>query len=349
MVVNLFKVGTVWHYRFQIDGKRLQRSTGETDRQGAERIAERAYRQAKLWARGSKEMPTLSELVRQWLAVHQPTASRAHIKVVDTFGRLHLHGLSDVPIDELTTDRVELGRVKHLKTHAPASANQWLKVLRLLCNWAVRRGILPAMPFHVSVLKVQKKPRAILPVKLVQDWLAAIDDRAGDRDTVPTAVRLMIGMGLRESETRTARWEWFDWERATYTPGQTKGREADPIPAPDWLLDYLAPRRQTDGLLLVRPNGKPYGPAFTRSALLAANTAVHAPHVTPHRLRATFATLLSEAGVPVQNIQRALRHKSLMTTSAYLEVNMDTVAQGQKRIAERTGLHNQSCVAPVAI
>ncbi len=350
MSVSLFKVGQVWHYRFQVDGKREQRSTREDDRQRAERIAQQAYRRAQIWARAGKEIPTVRELVEQWLAIHAPTASAAHIKVVETFGRLHLYELGTVLIDELSTERVELARVKHLETHAPVSANQWLKVLRLLCNWAVRRGVLPAMPFHVRALKVQKKPRAILPVKLVQDWLAAIDAHACERNGVRCAVRLMLGLGLRESETISARWEWLDVERQQYTPGRTKGREADPIPVPPWLVDYLLPMRLPSGLIVAKANGKPFASGFTRTAMLAANKAVGAPHITAHRLRGTFATLLSESGVPVQSIQRALRHKNLTTTAAYLEVNMDTVAEGQRRIAEKIGfgLHSKSNGAPVA-
>ena len=350
MSVQLFRVGRVWHYRYQLDGKRVQRSTKETDRQCAEKVAERTFRQATLWARGSKTIPTLRELVAQWIAIHEASASAAHVKVVETFGRLHLHELGDVLIDELTTDRIERARAKHLETHAPVSANQWLKVLRLLCSWAMRRGILPAMPFHVRGLKTQKKPRAILPVDLTRDWLAAIDVRAGGRDGVPTAVRLMLGLGLRESETISARWEWLDVERRLYTPGRTKGREADPLPVPDWLLAYLLPKRQTSGLILRKTNGKPYSAGFTRTAMLAANKSVGAPHVTAHRLRGTFATLLSEVGTPVQSIQRTLRHKNLTTTAAYLEVNMQTVVDGQRRIAEKIGfgLHRESNGAPVA-
>ncbi|KVN27334.1 integrase [Burkholderia pyrrocinia] len=350
MNVRLFRVGKVWHYRFQIDGARIQRSTREIDRQRAEQIAEQALRKAKLWTRESKEIPTLRELVEQWIAIHQPTASRAHVKVVEAFGRLHLYELGDMLIDEISTDRVELARVKYLESHAPVSVNQWLKVLRLLCNWAVRRGILPAVPFRVRALKVQKKPRAILPVKLAQDWLAAVDAAEGERNGVRTAVRLMLGMGLRESETITARWEWLDVGRQAYTPGRTKGREADPIPVPAWLIDYLMADWKPAGLILQKSNGRPYPAGFTRSAMLAANRTVGAPHITAHRLRGTFATLLSESGVPVQSIQRALRHKNLTTTAAYLEVNMDTVAQGQRRIAEKIGfgLHRESSGAPVA-
>lgn len=151
-------------------------------------------------------------------------------------------------------------------------------MLRLLCNWAIRRGVLPAIPFHVRALKVQKKPRAILPTTLAQDWLAAIDAREGTRTGVRTAVRLMLGLGLRESETISARWEWLDVERALYTPGRTKGREADPLPVPSWPIDYLTPARQPSGLILAKPNGKPYAAGFTRAAMLDANDAVGAPH-----------------------------------------------------------------------
>jgi len=263
MSVSLFRVGAVWHYRFQIGGTRQQRSTRETDRHRAEQIADRALRQAKLWTHDSKELPTLRELVAQWLVVHQRTASRAHAKVVDTFGRLHLYELADVLIDELSTDRVELARVRHLESHAPVSANQWLKVLRLLCNWAVRRGILPAVPFRVRALKVQKKPRAILPVAMALAWLDAIDAAEGDRTGVRTAVRLMLGLGLRESETTTARWEWLDVGRQTYTPGRTKGREADPLPVPAWLIDYLMADWKPAGPILQKANGRPYPAGIT--------------------------------------------------------------------------------------
>lgn len=337
MSVNLFRVSGTFHYRFQVDGKRVQRSTRETDRERAEKVAERAYRQAVLWSRGGRDIPTLRELARMWIEVHTATASAAHVKVVETFGRLHLYDLVDIEIDRLTTERVELARVKYLETHAPVSANQWLKVLRLLCGWAIKRGTLPAMPFHVRTLKVQKRVRAILPVAMAQDWLAAIDRREGDRHGVRIAVRLMIGLGLRESETISARWDWLDTERRLYTAGKTKGRETTPLPVPDWLFDYLAPLRMPSGLMIARPDGRPYPAGFTRNAMLAANQAVGAPHITPHRLRGTFATLLSESGVPVQDIQRALRHKMITTTAAYLETNMDHVMQGQARIAEKIG------------
>lgn len=338
MSYQLFKEGKVWHYRFQINGARVQRSTRETVKHKADAIAVKAYNRAKLWARGEEDVPTLRELVVQWLDVHRPTVSVAHAKVVETFGRLHLFDLADVDLCDLTTELVERARLRYLETHAPASANQWLNVLKLLCRWAIRRKMIPALPWSVKLIKVQKRPRATLPVPHATKWLAAIDEYGGERGPVAVAVRLMLGIGLREVETSTARWEWMDWERHTYTPGITKGREADSVPVPDWLYTYLGAMRKPSGLIVCRADGSAYRSGFTRRAMLAANSACGVGHITAHRLRGTFATLLSEQGAPIHMVKRALRHKNINTTMAYLETNMDLVTRAQHRIAQSAGL-----------
>lgn len=338
MAYQLFRVGKTWHYRFQINGARVQRTTREMVKHKADAIAEKEYNRAKLWARGEEPVPTLRELVTLWQEVHEPIVSSGHAKVVSTFGRLHLFDLAEVELDLITTELVEVARLEYLKTHAPASANQWLNVLKLLFRWAVRRKMIPALPWVVKPLKLQKKPRETLPVSMTRAWIDQIDLLDGENGATAMAVRLMLGIGLREAETITAQWEWIDWDRKTYTPGITKGREADPLPLPDWLLDYLRQRRRPDGLIVVHANGRPYRAGFTRNTMLAANKALGVGHITAHRLRGTFATLLSEAGAPVQMVQRALRHKSINTTMAYLEVNMELVARAQARIAQDSGL-----------
>lgn len=339
MSYKVFRCGQIWHYRFQINGVRVQRSTRETVKYRAEEVASRAYEHAKLWARGEEPIPTLRELFVQWLAAHEPIVSAAHIKAIGTVGRLHLYDLGDVSIAALTTAMIESARLRHLETHSRSSTNHWLKAIQLVNHWAVRRKVIPQVPWKVKDLKVQKRPRSILPISSTTKWLAALDEAAGNHAGVKIAVRLMLGVGLRESETRTARWEWLDWERQTYTPGITKGREADPVPLPAWLLDYLQPMRQGDGLMVVNSRGKGCPAAFTRRAIQSANSACDVIGLTPHRLRGTFATQLSEQGVPVQTIKRVMRHKDVRTTMFYLESNLGSVVDAQNRIGQRMGLN----------
>ncbi|AOJ86139.1 integrase [Burkholderia sp. MSMB0856] len=261
--------------------------------------------------------------------------SPSHLAGVDAFRRLHLYQLGNTPIDCLTTAAVEEARTQHLRSHAPSSVNHWSRIVRLLANWAVHRGIVDHVPFKVKMLKLQRRPRATLPVDLSGQWLAAIDTVASG--PVRIAIRLMLGMGLRESEAATARWEWLDLVRQIYIPGRTKGREADPVPVPAWLLDYLRPLRQPTGLIVARPDGRAFARGFTRASIKAANARIGIGEITPHRLRGTFATLLSENGAPVQVIQRVMRHKSPLTTIGYLEADLAHAARAQARIAEQYG------------
>jgi len=283
-------------------------------------------------------VPTLAELAQAWIDVHRPVASAAHMRSVDLFQRLHMFKLGVKPVNEITTLDVELARNLYLADHKPASANHWLRILKLLTMWAVKRGMLASMPWHVPMLKVQKRPRSILPLAAARAWFTAVDEATAHAPGIGTAVRLMFGLGLREGEAISARWEWIDWARKTYTPGITKGREAEPVPMAGWLREHLEARRQHAGLIVARPDGQAFASGFARQAIRRANDTCAIEGITPHRLRGTFATLMSEAGVPIQTVQRVMRHKSFTTTMGYLEKNLDLAAQAQERISLSAGL-----------
>lgn len=338
MSATVFKRGRVYHFRFQVAGKRIQRSTRLTHKPAAEAVAKREYDAAVVRANGGNPVPTLDELAGAWVVVHRPVASSSHIRSVETFRRLHLYGLGDRPIGAITTDDVERARNEHLQDHKPATANHWLRILKLLTLWAVKRGILAASPWRVQMLKVQKRPRPFLPLEIARAWFEAVDAATPRAAAKATAVRLMFGLGLREGESLSARWEWFDWERSTYTPGITKGREAEPVPMPRWLREHLEPLRQVEGLVVTKANGQAFGAGFTRQVLRRANVACAIKGITPHRLRGTFATLLSEEGVPIQTIQKVMRHKSYTTTMSYLEKDLDTAVRAADVIGEKAGL-----------
>lgn len=339
MSVTVFKPGRskIWHYRFQVSGARTQRSTRLSRKGEAERIAEKAYAEAVLRSNGGEPIPTLIDLFDEWAVVRGPVASVAHRKSVDVVRRLHLYDLGELAINELSTLRIEKARNKHLVDHEPASANHWLRVLKLVVNWAVKREVLPLLPWKVAMLKVQKRPRAILPLDVAMTWFAEIDAATEREPGIATAVRLMFGAGLRESESASARWEWIDWERKTYTPGITKGREAEPVPMPGWLIEHLTPRRRDEGLIATKKDGRELPPGFARTAMQTANAKCRTKGLTPHRLRGSFATLLSEAGANIQTIQAVMRHKSPLTTMVYLEKDLRRVSAAQEQIAEKMG------------
>lgn len=346
MSFSLFRRGKVWHYRFQVAGRpRVQRSTGEEIRTKAEAVAAKAHADALLRARGDEPCPTLRELVAMWLEAHAKVHSESHLEAMRVMQRNHLYGLADLRLDQFTTANVEEARNLHLLTHAPSSCNQWVSMLRLLVNWAIRRRMLRVRDWEVKMIKTQKRPRVILPVAKTLAWLEAFD--AANEPSLRLAVRLAQGMGLRESEALGGRWEWLDFERGLYTPGRTKERHSTPRPVPAWLLEYLRPLAKPQGLMAPR-NGqdRPHPPGALRKAMRAANVVVEIVGLTPHRLRGSYATHLSEAGVPIQDIQRVLGHQKLATTLGYLEVDLNRVTKGQDSIRTKTQTARRESGAP---
>ena len=59
----------------------------------------------------------------------------------------------------------------------------------------------------------------------------------------------------------------------------------------------------------------------------AAQRAGLVQHVTPHRLRASVATLLLDAGMPIDQVQKFLRHKHLSTTQIYAETSLKNLGE----------------------
>jgi len=50
-------------------------------------------------------------------------------------------------------------------------------------------------------------------------------------------------------------------------------------------------------------------------------------HVTPHRLRASVATILLDAGMPLDQVQKFLRHKRITTTQIYAETSLHGMSE----------------------
>jgi len=329
---HLFQVGPcgVWHYRFQRGGKRIQRSTHTTDYTKAYEIALRARL-------GEPEKPALKDAIELWHENHERVSSAAHLR--NTWNlRRHLYDLGELPVDRLTTEAVERARNQHLERYSKSSTNLWLRSLKLVLNWLIRRGVIEKLPFSVSAIRLQKKPRTVLSVEKSASWLESVVRIAGPRWSLATAVMMAFALGLREGEALGARWEWIDWELCTYSPGQTKDKKTTAIPMPSWLVDRLQDRKKDEGLISPSPRGGEYYPGATWALIKQASASVGVVGIHPHRLRANFATRLSECGIAVQDIQRLLRHRSLITTAGYLEPSLDRVAEAQERVAERLGL-----------
>jgi integrase len=366
--MKLWRINGIFHYRFQVGGVRVQKSTGTSVQGQANKIATDAYKDAEARAQGREPIPTQGDLRTRWLTAHvAPAVSLGHWRNVNDWDA---HGMDDVKLDRLSTELVTLAREAHrqgrvdrvvpgkpapdptkpLKPRTKATVDGWMRNLNLLIGWAIQCKLISAKPYEIKMPKPQKVPKKILPLAKVKPWLEAIK-AAARNPLVFTASALMAGLGLRESEALGSRWEWLNWEDHTYIPGRlvdgeftTKGKEAKPIDVPDWLYQHLLDLRGADprmGLILPWPQKDgleiPHPKNFTRRAMAAACKVLGTSGVTAHRTRGTWITHLLRQGTPLKDVQSMARHKSKATTLDYYEESDEVKKEAQKKLAKGMG------------
>jgi integrase len=340
--ITMIPRGGRWHCRFQIGKKRIPRTTREPlkNTAKAETRAREIYQAALARSQGKEPCPTLQDAFRLWCEhpMHILQKSTSHVENIERYGRLHLGALADLRLYELTDAAVEDELGRFLQTHAVSTGNQWLTYIRIVCRWGIKRKMINAMPFDVPEAKVKEKPKILIPTSKACDWLDEVEALTEGEPAIGMVLTLEIGLGLRGVEAREARWEWLDLERGYYVP-MTKGGEAWPRPVPPWLLDVLAPAAKPSGWMIPAANGKPVGYGRSNRVFHLACEAIGLPKMVPHRLRATYATWLLESGhATIKEIQVALGHKDIRTTAIYLGCDLGRIAQGQRTMADKTGL-----------
>lgn len=194
--------------------------------------------------------------------------------------------------------------------------------LRGFGRWLARTGVVDVDP--TVDLKAPRQPRAVpraFRTDVVDQLVAAVPD-----DRALLIVLLEVQEGLRACEIARAEIGDVDFADRTLLVRGKGGRERIlPLSTQTWAaLDaYLAGRRVHAGPL-IRSKSEPWkGISSEHVAHLVQRwlRSVGVPAGTGggHRLRHTMATtLLREAGADVRDVQAALGHASLTSTSVYL-------------------------------
>ena len=347
---TLTKLRGVFHVRYRepIPGTsqtmRRQRSTRQRNPRLAKLEAAKIIAEVEAAQEGRKPSCTLAELGREWLDLNTHSVSHAHWQAMEIHLRLHFGTLLELDLKACSSTAVKEALNAFRATHAETSALTWRRYLRTLFGWAITSKRLQFIPWSqkdLGKMKAQQIPRPTLPMHLWAPWLDAVAAACGDPlDPRPRAVAMMLAAGLREMEVIRARWEWLnlDPQAPTYTPGLTKGGEADARALPQWLVDRLRPLKKAQGWMFPNPaSGLPYHRGCCSRMIRAANTAVGTPGITHHRLRATVATLLL-ARVSPKDAQAALAHKDPRTTLIYNEEDPSAVRQALNQMGKLAGL-----------
>jgi integrase len=260
-------------------------------------------------------------------------------------------------------------------SHNKGGANLLLANLKVFFYWCLENGLIDKMPFTNQKLPHQMGARPYVSYKQIRPFLDAVERNSRAKDLV-LACRIGIMLGLRSDEIRRSEWWWIDFDGCTFTPRDTKGKECSAIPIPPHFMKALRQEFQLRGepledLIFPRIERKEVGTrqaglgplptktktptlrmrkrgqkrleselrpkGFLASVVASAGRYIMKHGLTPHRLRATFATLHALAGTPIRDIQAMLRHKHIGTTILYIEDIPEIRHMAQTRMEKLAG------------
>jgi len=249
--------------------------------------------------------------------------------------------------DHLERDDFRL-YLRHLGRHQLSRAAIQLRfsAMRTFYRFLVRRGIVEATPIrNLSLPKLEKRLPKFLTAPQMLDLLRAplkeFEARraAAESELDPTVflrdvavLETIYSCGLRVSELCGLRVEDLnEHEELVRVLGKGKKERLLPIGRPAltairayWGQLPLAPTGTEPVFLAAPAKARPMSPRVVQLRLKRyLALAGLDPHLTPHKLRHSYATHLLDAGADLRSVQELLGHAHLVTTQVYTHLTTD--------------------------
>jgi len=325
-------------------GPRLRRATLGTlpplTLADARQLAREALRDAALGhdpgsaKREAREALTVATLVQDYIEVD---AARRSAATNDDYRRTLKAVVQQSSLGQQAAQQVTRGELRAflegIARKTPIRANRVLALVRAAFRWGLREELIERDPTAgVQRPRPERSRERVLTDEEIRKLWESMDALAGansDSDglsgteaprlVVAGAVKLLLVLGTRRSETLNMRWVDIDEHAQTWTvPGAfRKGGRTHVVPLPPLALRILTDLRPIS-------RGTPWVFAGKRGASLANNPARWTEIVrnasgldfTLHDLRRTCATGCARLGASESTVSRILGHKAIAGTIA---------------------------------
>jgi integrase/recombinase XerD len=322
----------LWWVRFQLNGVRVQRSTGATRRADALRYLARAMEEERRRQEaGFKKVPfgvLCDEYRQQHLPVLKPrTRSNylGHIKALTAqFGDRYIDEIRKADVAAFVAQQRRLG----LK---PCTVRRYLATLSSLYTFAERSGWIAQnllARFDKRSLP-EATPRTRFLTKAEYRLLLA----AADRHLRPI-IEMAVATGLRSEELLTLKWSQVDLDRREVRLEETKSKRPRIVPLTDRAVAiFVATRHLGHGpFVFTNPaTGRPY--RNLRGSFHAACRRAGITDFRFHDLRHTFASWAVQNGMDLYRLSRILGHSTLQMTTRYAHLATDQLHEAVRSMA----------------
>ena len=279
-----------------------------------------------------------------YLAVERNCA-KLTIEAYASDGRMFLKALSDLDVSseaEAITKQVLRQYVVWLRERGlqPATVARRVHSLRSFWQYLWDSEYIDTNPFRRLSLPKQSRK---LPVYLSEDECRRLIEASSRQKSAFLCCRdrailtFMLFTVARRSEVLGLTWDHVDLEQLTVRFAGAKGGKTRVVPlaetAVEALLQWRARRPRCDhGHIFTTQWGARLGRRGLGTCLRRALEAAGIEgHVTPHRLRHSFACMMVRNGADLSCLQKMLGHTRLDTTGIYLEATAEDLREAMAK------------------
>lgn len=262
---------------------------------------------------------------------------------VVTYRKLLNYHLSDwlsKPITEITPDMVSARHDKITKLSGKAPANNVMRTLRAIYNYArvITENKIPDNPVKrltaaKSWHKIARRDTLITTYELPKWYDAVIHvEDSGQRDYL----LLLLFTGLRREEAAQLKWDDVDLSARTLKVIDTKNGKPHVLPLPNYLLKLFEDRKhiQTGESSYVFPGQGKRGYISKPNRAIRKITEKTGIDFCLHDLRRTFSTI-AENIVSYAELKRLLNHSTENdVTQGYLIISTEKLRAPMERISK---------------
>ncbi len=311
-----------WAFKIRV-GRKTKTGTFATTRlETAKKLLDQTRDDLLRQQEGLEIKLTVGEAMTYWLESrgsspkHLDRAYYAFDRVRPVLGQVQVRRLT--PADIIAFKRALLEpEDPDRRPLAPTTVNIVLRYMAVAINWAVKNKKIAENPLkQMPYEPVPEDNRPFLVRDDVIPFLMKVDALGNAHHQV--AIRAMLLMGLRESEALRLRWDGFTGDWAFYAPARAKNGKAQPVPVPAEVRRAVRALPKESEWVLPGRSGSLHLKGYTRKVVEEAGVEIGKPGLTPHRLRASCATIHAGMGVNAFQIRDLLRHERIATSQKYV-------------------------------
>ncbi|MDA8384319.1 MAG: site-specific integrase [Betaproteobacteria bacterium] len=326
--MSLFKRKDSTHWWIKLttrDGRRIQQSTGTTDKVKAQELHDKL--KASLWDQerlGIKPARSWREAVVRWL---EETSEKAtHKEDIRKLRWLDAH-LGSLTLDQITLDVIDRIRSARLKEGSKGTCNRYLALIRAILRRACDEWEWIDKVPKVRLFKESNSRERSLTVEQAKALLAELPEH--QREVVSFA----LATGLRQSNVLKLEWRQvnLDQRHAWIDGWQSKNRRPISVPLNAAAISVLQRQIGKHPERVFTFRGKPLNTANTR-AWQAARRRAGIEDFRWHDLRHTWATWQRQAGTPTHELQRLGGWRTGSMVERYAHLAPDHLALAAARL-----------------